>query len=198
MYLFLLFRATPVAYGGSQDRGQIQAAAAGLHHRTATPDLGLICSLHHSSGPHQIPTHWARPGIKPTSSWILVGFVTTEPQWKRLFVFFFFFLFIYVCIYLFWGPHPWHMEVSRLRVELEAAVASPPLQQHWILNPLRETRDQTGVLTDTSWFHYCWATMGTSPLCFLKWSIVDLQYCVSFGCTAKWCNYIFFSDYYPL
>ena len=25
-------------------------------------------------------THWARPGIKPTSSWILVGFVTTKPQ----------------------------------------------------------------------------------------------------------------------
>ena len=30
--------------------------------------------------------HWARPGIKPTSSWILVGFVSAEPQWKLLFV----------------------------------------------------------------------------------------------------------------
>jgi len=28
-------------------------------------------------------THWARPGIKPTSSWILVGFVTIEP-WREL------------------------------------------------------------------------------------------------------------------
>ena len=27
-------------------------------------------------------THWAGPGIKPTSSWILVGFVNAEPQWK--------------------------------------------------------------------------------------------------------------------
>ena len=27
-------------------------------------------------------THWARPGIKPTSSWMLVGFVTAEPQWE--------------------------------------------------------------------------------------------------------------------
>ena len=27
-------------------------------------------------------TLWARPGIKPTFSWILVGFVTAEPQWK--------------------------------------------------------------------------------------------------------------------
>ena len=39
---------------------------------TATPDLSCVCDLH----------HWARPGIKPESSWILVGFVTTEPQWK--------------------------------------------------------------------------------------------------------------------
>ena len=30
--LFLLFRATPVAYGGSQARGRIGATAAGLHH----------------------------------------------------------------------------------------------------------------------------------------------------------------------
>ena len=33
-------------------------------------------------------THWARPGIKPTSSWILVGFVTTEARWELLFCFF--------------------------------------------------------------------------------------------------------------
>ena len=29
---FCLFRATPVAYGGSQSRGSIRTAAAGLHH----------------------------------------------------------------------------------------------------------------------------------------------------------------------
>ena len=29
-------------------------------------------------------THRARPGIKPTSSWILVGFVSTEAQWELL------------------------------------------------------------------------------------------------------------------
>ena len=32
IYLFSLFRATPLAYGGSQIRGQIEATAAGLHH----------------------------------------------------------------------------------------------------------------------------------------------------------------------
>ena len=27
-------------------------------------------------------THLVRPGIKPASSWLLIGFVTTEPQWE--------------------------------------------------------------------------------------------------------------------
>ena len=41
------------------------------------------------------------------------------------------------------------------------------LQQHQILNPLRKTRDQTSSLMDTSWIHYCWATMGTPLVGFL-------------------------------
>ena len=32
-FFFLLFRAVPVAYGGSQARGPIGATAAGLYHR---------------------------------------------------------------------------------------------------------------------------------------------------------------------
>ena len=31
-------------------------------------------------------THWARPGTEPISSWILVGFVTTEPQRELLYL----------------------------------------------------------------------------------------------------------------
>ena len=31
------------------------------------------------------PTHWGRPGIEPASSWMLVGFITTEP-WRELLV----------------------------------------------------------------------------------------------------------------
>ena len=34
-FFFALFRATPVAYGGSQARGRIPATAAGLHHSKA-------------------------------------------------------------------------------------------------------------------------------------------------------------------
>ena len=32
IFIFLSFRAAPAAYGGSQARGQIRAAAAGLDH----------------------------------------------------------------------------------------------------------------------------------------------------------------------
>ena len=29
-------------------------------------------------------THYVRPGIEPASSWILVGFISAEPQWELL------------------------------------------------------------------------------------------------------------------
>ena len=38
-------------------------------------DLSHVCDLQHSSGNTRPLTHWAKPGIKPASSWILVGFV---------------------------------------------------------------------------------------------------------------------------
>ena len=33
--------------------------------------------------------------------------------------------------------------------------------QHWILNPLREARDRTSILIDTSQIHFHWAATGT-------------------------------------
>ena len=76
LFPFVVSRASPAAYGGSQARGSdrscsrrptpqpqphgIQAASA-----TYTTARGNAGSL----------THWARPGIKPTASWILVRFV---------------------------------------------------------------------------------------------------------------------------
>ena len=65
IYLFSLFRGCTC--GTWKFPGWIRAAAAGLHHS-------------HSDA--RSFTHWARPGIEPTSSWILVGLVTTEPQWN--------------------------------------------------------------------------------------------------------------------
>ena len=51
---------------------------------TAMWDLSHICNLHHSSQQCQILNPLSEAGIKPTSSWIIVGFVTTEPRWELL------------------------------------------------------------------------------------------------------------------
>ena len=48
-FFFCLFRATPLAHGGSQARGQVRAVAAGLHlSHITTQDLSCVCNLHHS------------------------------------------------------------------------------------------------------------------------------------------------------
>ena len=39
--------------------------------------------------------HRVRPGLEPTSSWILVRFVSAAPQWELLFFLFFFFFKLY-------------------------------------------------------------------------------------------------------
>ena len=48
---------------------------------TATQYLSHISNLHHTAhGNARFPTHWARPGIEPTSLWILVRFLSIAPQ----------------------------------------------------------------------------------------------------------------------
>ena len=47
-FFFLLFRATPAAYGDSEARGRIGAVAAG-YATTTPPDPSHLCDLHHSS-----------------------------------------------------------------------------------------------------------------------------------------------------
>ena len=71
---FVFFRATPVMYGNSQAPSRIRDVATGLHRS-------------HSNA--RFLTYRARPGIKPASSWILVWFITTKPQWELLFFVFF-------------------------------------------------------------------------------------------------------------
>ena len=78
LFVCLFFRAAPAAHGSSWARrrkserqtqqGGIQATSA-----TYTTAQGNTRSL----------THWVRPGIEPSTSWIIVGFVTgwaTTPQ----------------------------------------------------------------------------------------------------------------------
>ena len=47
---------------------------------TAMWDPSHVCNLNHSNA--ESLTHWARPGIEPTTSWFLVGFVSTAPRWE--------------------------------------------------------------------------------------------------------------------
>ena len=64
-----------MAYGGSQSRGTIRAVATGLHQSHSNvgskPCLQPTPTAH---GNARSLTHWVRPGIKPATSWFLVGF----------------------------------------------------------------------------------------------------------------------------
>jgi len=51
---------------------------------TATQDSSQVCDLYHSSQQHRILNPLIEARIEPTSSWILVGFVTAEPQQELL------------------------------------------------------------------------------------------------------------------
>ena len=63
-----------------------------------------------------------------------------------------------------------------------------------ILNPLIEAKDQTCVLMDTGWVHYCRATTGTPHNPILQWTGVPLwcsglriwqHHCSSSGCCCS-------------
>ena len=77
--------------------------------------------------------------------------------------------FIVLFYFCFLGLHPWHMEFLRLGsnwscscwptpqpqqqqlgILAESLTYTTAHSQHWILNPLHEARDQTGILMDTS------------------------------------------------
>ena len=106
--------------------------------------------------------------------WILYRLVIVKLKWSGAFSFSFltcfqclsFFLFFFLFVFL--GPHLWYMEVPRLGVQLElqlpvytttTATQDPShvcdlhhsSQQHQVLNPMSEARDQTWVLMDASW-----------------------------------------------
>ena len=81
LFFCLLFRASLSAYGSSQARSQIRAAAAGLHHSHSNtgsePRSVTYTTAHGNAGSL---THRSRPGIEPESSWIWSGLLTAEPQ----------------------------------------------------------------------------------------------------------------------
>ena len=82
-WLVLLFMDAPVAHGSSQAMVESPLELPAYATATATPDPSCICNLCHSSWQRQILDP-LRSGIEPTSSWILVGFISAAPQWELL------------------------------------------------------------------------------------------------------------------
>ena len=122
-FVSCIFRAEPVAYEGSQARYPITAAAASLHHRHSK--VGFKPRLQHTpqlTGNAGFLIHWARPRVEPTPSWILVRFVSTEPQQEiqELFLF-------NGCTQGHIGPPRWEWNPPLCR-DLSCCT--------WILNPL--------------------------------------------------------------
>ena len=80
-----LLRATPMTCGDCQARGRIGAVVDnGLRHSCRNIRSKPVCNYITAHGNARSLTHWARPGIEPASSWILVRFVSAEPRWKFL------------------------------------------------------------------------------------------------------------------
>ena len=96
--------AVPTAYGSSWARDWIQVTAATYATAVAIPD-----SLTHCAGPgtEAVPLQRPKPLLSDSSA--------TVPQWELpdwiLFCFKIFFVFL--------GPHPHHLQISRLGAELE-------------------------------------------------------------------------------
>ena len=83
-FIFCLFRATPTAQRaprlGVESELQLLAYATA----TARPDPTHSCDLHHSSRQCQSLNPLSKAGIEPATSWILVRFITVEPQQELL------------------------------------------------------------------------------------------------------------------
>ena len=69
-------KATPIAYGSSQARGQIWAAAEAYATAMAVQDLSQICDLHCSSRQHKIFNLLSEARDRTYISWILLRFLT--------------------------------------------------------------------------------------------------------------------------
>ena len=77
--VILLFRAAPAAYASSQARGLSGAAAASLYHSHSNARSVTYTTAHGNAG---FLAHCSGSEIEPVSSWILVQFVSAEPQWE--------------------------------------------------------------------------------------------------------------------
>ena len=78
----LLFRTAPVVYGSTQaSNWSCSCQPMPQPQQCRIRDVSVTYTRTHCNT--RSLTHWAGPRIEPTSSWILVGFVTTEPQCRN-------------------------------------------------------------------------------------------------------------------
>ena len=116
--------------------------------------------------------------LKQPPQWLPVS---TLNAWISCSISQFYFFFFWSLSSVFLGPHPLHMEVPRLGVQLElqlpaytTAPATPDpsrvcdlhhsSQHHQILKPLSEAREWSHNLTGPSWICFRCATPGTPHL----------------------------------
>ena len=72
-----------MAHGNSQARGWVIATAAALHHSHSNGQIQAMSVIYTIAlGNARVSTYWAGPGIEHASSWRLVGFISTAPQWE--------------------------------------------------------------------------------------------------------------------
>jgi len=79
-FLFLLFRAAPMAYGSSLPKLKVELEPMPQSQQCKIWAMSVTYSAAHRK--EGSPTHWARPGIKPASSCILVVFISAVPRWE--------------------------------------------------------------------------------------------------------------------
>ena len=68
----------PTEYGSSQARGKLEMKLLAYGTAGQIPAMSATYTIAHGNAGSL--THWAGPGMEPETSWILVGFITSEPQ----------------------------------------------------------------------------------------------------------------------
>ena len=85
--IFFLFKAAPVAYGGSLWSYRCQPTPQPQQQQCHIWTVSATYTTAHSNV--RSLTHWARPGIETASLRMLVRFISTEPWWELLDLFYF-------------------------------------------------------------------------------------------------------------
>ena len=147
----------------------MQEKHADSHPPEARGNLFITPHAHTSAPPAPAP-HPPHPRIESASSWVLLSFVTNEPQWDLpnpgFYVSFFFFFspcFLRVALTAHGGSQARESELEPLAYTTDTATPGPicvcnlhhSSGQCQIFHPLSEARDQTSTLMDATQIPTC-------------------------------------------